>query len=221
MYIDNALPPVQWPDQSSYSAIAGGLLEKGWHKQEAFLPFELMSALKMEIDRLSHTELTPAGIGKGRAHRLAKKVRRDKTCWLNGNTEPQKDFFNIAEQLRLYLNRELFLGLFDFEAHYAVYAPGAFYRKHLDVFRDESARRISSVYYLNEDWQEFDGGELVLYHPEENRVLERIAPRAGTLVTFISNRFYHEVLPARTLRYSIAGWYRVNTSIQGVIDPPR
>ena len=34
------------------------------------------------------------------------------------------------------LNRDLFLGLEDFESHFAMYPPGAFYLKHVDRFRD-------------------------------------------------------------------------------------
>jgi len=41
------------------------------------------------------------------------------------------------------------------------------------------------------------------------------------LVMFESERFMHEVLPANDVRYSIAGWFRKNTSISGIIDPPR
>jgi len=32
------------------------------------------------------------------------------------------------------------------------------------------------------------------------------------LVIFLSEEFPHEVLPANTHRYSIAGWFRVNNS---------
>jgi SM-20-related protein len=48
-----------------------------------------------------------------------------------------------------------------------------------------------------------------------------IKPTAGTLVLFESERFVHEVLPAADKRYSIAGWFRKNASISGIIDPPR
>ncbi|GAA75971.1 SM-20-related protein [Pseudoalteromonas sp. BSi20480] len=48
-----------------------------------------------------------------------------------------------------------------------------------------------------------------------------ISPEAGTLVLFESERFVHEVLPAVDNRYSIAGWFRKNASISGIVDPPR
>ena len=36
------------------------------------------------------------------------------------------------EELRLQFNRDLFLGIFDLELHYAWYAPGTFYARHVD-----------------------------------------------------------------------------------------
>jgi SM-20-related protein len=51
-------------------------------------------------------------------------------------------------------------------------------------------------------------------------VIEKVVPQMGTLVVFLSERFPHEVLPAHADRYSIAGWFRVNTSINNQIDPP-
>ena len=35
-----------------------------------------------------------------------------------------------------------------------------------------------------------------------------VLPRGGTLVVFLSDRFPHEVLPARRERLSLAGWFR-------------
>jgi SM-20-related protein len=39
--------------------------------------------------------------------------------------------------MRLALNARLFLGLFDFEAGYAVYPPGGFFTRHVDSFRGD------------------------------------------------------------------------------------
>jgi SM-20-related protein len=38
-------------------------------------------------------------------------------------------------------------------------------------------------------------------------------------VVFESERFPHEVLAAQSIRYSIAGWFRTNNSMAGMIDP--
>jgi SM-20-related protein len=104
------------------------------------------------------------------------------------------------------LNRELQLGLFDFECHFAIYPAGTRYGRHLDRFKSDARRALSCVLYLNPDWREADGGQLRLYLDESHSV--DVMPRAGTLVTFLSQRFEHEVLPATRERLSLAGWFR-------------
>src|SRR4030095_5971765 len=96
---------------------------------------------------------------------------------------------------RIACNRELTLGLVDFEGHYAIYPPGAGYARHRDRFRDEDARVLSIVLYLNEAWGADDGGELRLFIADETSL--DISPQGGTLVAFLSDRFDHAVLPAR------------------------
>jgi SM-20-related protein len=60
------------------------------------------------------------------------------------------------------------------------------------------------VYYLNENWQLGDGGELDIF---DNRIkkLETIAPRMNRLVIFKSE-MVHEVLPSIKSRYSLTTW---------------
>jgi len=111
--------------------------------------------------------------------------------------------------LREQLDRELFLGLRELEAHYALYPPGARYARHRDRFRDDDARVLSAVLYLNDDWNEADGGALRLYFDTGVSTPYRdIAPHAGTLVLFLSAEFDHEVLPATRERLSVAAWFR-------------
>jgi len=45
-----------------------------------------------------------------------------------------------------------------------------------------------------------------------------ITPSLGTIVVFLSEEFPHEVLPAKSDRYSITGWFRLNNSIVKKID---
>lgn len=113
------------------------------------------------------------------------------------------------DKLRLGINQRLFLGLFDYESHFAVYAPGAFYQKHRDAFRGAPGRKLSTVLYLNNDWDIQAGGELVLYDEAGEQEILQIAPECGRLVIFLSEDFPHEVLPATRPRQSIAGWFRI------------
>ena len=62
---------------------------------------------------------------------------------------------------------------------------------------------------MNDNWDENDGGELVIYD-EDNNFLKKVIPQANTLVIFLSDKFPHEVLPAKKRRFSIAGWFRID-----------
>jgi SM-20-related protein len=62
--------------------------------------------------------------------------------------------------------------------------------------------------YLNLGWSREDGGALRLYLEEpESEPLEEVFPEGGTLVCFLSDRFHHEVLPARRERLAATGWF--------------
>ncbi len=138
-------------------------------------------------------------------------IRSDRVLWLDDATaDPTTvDFLTLMNGLREALNRALFLSLERFEAHLSMYPPGARYRPHLDHFRNSQHRVVSSVLYLNAgDWRATDGGQLRLYLGAEPRGEHiDILPCGGTLVLFLSQRFWHEVLPAGRDRWSITGWF--------------
>lgn len=171
----------------------------------------MLAALAEEAAALwQEAALTPAGIGRGEDHDLVRQVRRDKTKWLDGATPAQTAYLAFAEALRREVNYRLMLGLFAFEAHYAVYEPGGFYKRHLDSFRGARNRVLSSVLYLNRDWHASEGGQLQLYAPDSDRLADTVQPEFGTLAVFLSEDIPHEVVPARRERFSIAGWHRCN-----------
>ena len=206
----------------SLDEAAAALRERGWWSGDDALDPLLVKALLGSLARLQSAEaLYRAGIGRENEFRVEKTIRGDRIHWLSRNDPVQARFLDQMEALRQRLNRALFLGLFEFEAHFAHYPPHAFYRRHVDSFRGAANRVLSIVAYLNSDWRPGDGGELVLYAETGEEVLARIEPNGGRLAIFLSEEIPHEVLPARRDRYSIAGWYRLNASIQGQIDPPR
>jgi SM-20-related protein len=103
--------------------------------------------------------------------------------------------------------------LVELEAHYARYLPGAAYARHLDRFRDDDARAISLVLYLNDDWHSADGGELRLFEaPGAREPALCVLPRAGTLVVLRADAIEHEVALARRERWSVAAWLRRRVS---------
>lgn len=201
---------VQAPDVPDL--ISDRIASEGWVAIPSFIGPALVASLGGECARLAaQGSFHDAAIGSGTDRRIADDVRADQILWLEqpGSSEAQRECLEHFERMRLRLNRDLQLGLFDFECHFARYAPGAFYRKHLDQFSRDSRRRLSSILYLNPDWQGEDGGELRLYlerKPESGYV--DIRPDGGTLVLFLSERFPHEVLPATRERLSLTGWFK-------------
>lgn len=204
-----------------YDRIADALVERGYIILPSALPETLGHSLRRRVQTLNRRFFHRAGIGREQNHQLHGGIRRDQIRWLGDQSPVEAEYLAWMEELRKGLNRRLFMGLFDYEAHFSHYPEGAFYRRHLDAFRGQTNRVLTTVFYLNPNWQPDMGGELLIWpEPDSNRVIERVMPQMGTLVLFLSERFPHEVLPARTDRYSIAGWFRVNASINNQIDPP-
>ena len=184
-----------------------------------FLPPELVAELAAEARELwTRGGFQDAGIGQGENFQHNATIRTDRIRWLNpaAATPAQHRFLTTLEALRLAINRALFLGLFEFEGHLAIYPAGAYYRKHLDQFWDADQRIVTLILYLNAAWREADGGHLRLYtDPTDESRQELVLPIAGRLVCFLSDRFPHEVLPARRERLSLTGWFRKRDKLLG------
>lgn len=213
---------------SEYSAqnleqLVSKITQYGFCQMENFLSQDDIAELANEIWLLSETELMHAA-GTGRASVItANKIRGDSIYWLdkNNTSQVQNAYFDKMEILRLSLNEHLYLGLFDLECHLALYPTGSGYKKHIDQFattinNEKPKRQISCVLYLNNNWLEADGGQLRLYLNSESDAISNsiehlkfidIAPNGGRLVVFLSDTFYHEVLPATRDRMSLSGWF--------------
>lgn len=184
------------------------LAHQGWARQEDFLPETLTHELAAECrKRAAQGALSPAGVGRGQGLAVREGVRGDHIQWLEPGQSPACDSYLVAmDHLRQALNQAFYLGLEDYESHFALYAPGTFYQKHLDRFRDDDRRTVSAVFYLNTDWQAEQGGALRIY--PEARAPQDFAPQGGSLVLFMSADLPHEVLPASRERLSLTGWFR-------------
>jgi SM-20-related protein len=195
------------------------LSHAGWFAQENFIPPALCQDLCVDLKMLQRQgSFQQAGIGRGPDHRPATHIRTDQTYWLDGRSPAQKALLQQMDELRLLINRTLFMGLHDYEAHYASYQAGGFYKKHLDSFKGRRNRILSTVLYLTPAWREEDEGHLVIYDAQDqDRELARVLPAQGTLACFLSEEIPHEVLPPRRERISIAGWFRVPGS--DIINP--
>ncbi|WP_110643838.1 2OG-Fe(II) oxygenase [Salinicola sp. CPA57] len=208
-------------DSTQLPALIDGLVERGWYVGERFLGAGLCQELLDELQLLhQRAALQEAAIGRGDERTLRRDIRGDAIHWLDRESLAQRRYLALMSELQQQINLALYAGLFEFEAHFAHYPPGAFYRKHYDSFRGRANRIISTVLYLNPDWPVDGGGEMVLYDEHETeREVARVPPDAGTFACFLSDRIPHEVLPTRQPRVSIAGWFRRNASLGGVIDP--
>jgi len=194
--------------ESLFDQIADALAGPGFIILDQPLPESLIQGLITHLQQ-QHPVLKPAGVGRQGDYQLNQSVRGDTIQWLEKGDFAVTEFLHWMDRLRLGINQRLFLGLFDYESHYAVYTPGAFYQKHRDAFRGNPGRKLSTVLYLNPGWDLAAGGELVLYNEAGSDQLVFIAPECGRLVVFLSEDFPHEVLPATQSRQSVAGWFRI------------
>lgn len=190
--------------------IVDALTDYGWCVIPGFLTEDETADLRHEcLGMHAGGAFRPAGVGRGQA-RVMGEIRGDHVLWVDEVMAgvALRAALDKLETLRCAVNRSLYLGLLDLEAHFAVYPPGAGYQRHLDRFRDDDRRALTTILYLNEpDWSEDDGGQLQFWPDPEAAPLE-IQPAGGALVTFLSDRFWHEVLPARRQRLSLTGWFK-------------
>ena len=131
-----------------------------------FISEELANNLKINLLKLyNDEEMKSAGIGHLGTFTKNKEIRSDVIYWLEkeNNNPYELEFFKRIEDFIEFLNKECFAGIKSYEFHYALYKPGAFYKRHLDQFKDTSNRQFSMITYLNLDWKEGDGGELMIY----------------------------------------------------------
>ncbi len=177
---------------------------------EDALPKALSEQLLQGLQAVHPDAFAAAGIGRRQDFHTNPDIRSDQILWLDETMPAIQDYLAWIETLRLALNQAFYLGLFEYECMFAHYAVGASYQKHVDAFKGDRVnnRKVSTILYLNPDWQAADGGELLLYHEDEAQPFRRIAPNFGQLVVFLSEVFPHEVLPAKKSRYSLTGWFR-------------
>ncbi|MBC3767765.1 2OG-Fe(II) oxygenase [Neptunicella marina] len=209
------------PTDTEFDFIADQLVDHGYCVLDNYFPAPLITSLAMQVRELHDNEFSQASIGRELQQQRNEFVRTDSIKWLDSSTQEQQHYLRLMNQLKTELNRRLFMGLFDFESHFAHYKPGDFYKRHLDAFKGQTNRVLSSVLYLNPGWQVEDGGELLMYERRQKQPFLKIVPNLGRLVLFLSERFPHEVLSGEKDRYSVTGWFRVNNSVGGNIDPSR
>jgi len=189
------------------------LEDKRFFVLDNLLSEEDIGLLYQEARRRHELKLyEPAKIGRGPNKQREESIRGDWTSWIEENeTEliPIKNYLSIIDNLTKQINQVFFAGLKNFECHFSYYPEGSFYKKHVDQFQGQTARQLSCILYLNLDYQNKDGGELVIYSQDDsNEELIRINPLGGRFVCFLTKDLYHEVLICNQPRYALTGWVR-------------
>jgi SM-20-related protein len=193
---------------NSFDVLIDSYLDKQVGYDAAFLSKSLSDGLKDHVRQLqSDDQMVQAGIGNSEAKDPLQQMRGDQIYWLDKNHGNifEKEFLQQIEDFIAYLNETCYTGINDSEFHYAVYEEGAGYKRHLDQFRNDGSRKFSLINYLNDDWQEADGGHLLVY-PVTG--MQQIMPNAQTAVFFNSAEMEHEVSLANRRRVSITGWLK-------------
>ena len=201
-------------DSNLLQTISDGLATDGYALIDEALPPAFLADLLSQIKAIDVNQFNAAGIGRADDFQTNSQIRSDQILWLDENRAENQNYLNWAEGLRLALNQQFYMGLSEYECMFAHYPVGAFYQKHVDAFKPVgnskgSNRKISTILYLNPNWQPDDGGELLLYRDDQAQPFKRILPELGKLVVFLSEDFPHQVLPAKRSRYSLTGWFRV------------
>ena len=208
----NSLPAIDIT-QDIFEHICENIADKGYIVLHNLFPIAVLNNLVDDLSQISTSAFKPAAIGRQKDQQVVETIRSDKICWLDSTMDFAAPYFDWSEQLRLAINRYFFLGLFDYETMFAYYEPGAFYKRHVDAFKGQSNRKLTTILYLNREWQQGDGGELLMYRHDEATPFETVEPRLGTMVVFLSELFPHEVSLSNKDRYSLTGWYRINEGI--------
>ena len=192
-----------------YKQIVDGVYDAGFYCVDNFLSPHVYHALQTQLQiQYQSGEFKHASIGNKHHKTLNTLIRNDDIYWLDNDAshEALSVYFTVMNQLSVAFNRSLMLGLVACEAHFAVYPPNSFYKKHTDQFIGTKNRRISCVYYLNDNWHPTYGGELVLYDSHD-RVLTTFMPKGNRFVCFMSE-LPHEVCMTQHRRCSITSWLK-------------
>ena len=176
--------------------------------QDRFLaPSQVCALTDCANLRRARGDFGAARIGSERSLQRREDSRGDSICWIAAPLlPPEQALLEQLEGLRLELNAQAWLGLFELELHYAWYPPGAGYARHVDQPQGGAQRQVSLVLYLNEGWTPAAGGELRIFDAAGGH--RDIEPIAGRLVCFLTPGREHAVLATRHDRLSITGWFR-------------
>ena len=195
--------------EAKFEELIEGFITNKVGISEAFLSLPLATALQQNIARLSRdSRMLMAGIGNNTLKDKTQKIRGDRTCWIDNKTKnhTEREFLDMIRLFMEHLNKTCYTGVNSCEFHYALYDEGASYLKHRDQFKNDYNRKFSMIGYLNDNWVEADGGQLIIHEDEETNW--SVLPTIQKSVFFQSDQVEHEVAIANRQRMSITGWLK-------------
>lgn len=181
------------------------LLHQPYMILDHFLPTHLLEDLQAYFSKIKEEErLRQAGIGKHSEQVTA--IRSDMIYWLPDEVKELNPTLCHIQNFMDELCRFYRIPTLVPELHLAEYPQGAYYKKHVDTFKNDNSRMITFILYLNAGYKEGDGGQLRIFLEDETFI--DIAPLNNRLVVFKSDELPHEVLPTHTTRKSLTGWFK-------------
>ncbi len=203
----NTPPPDR--EEHLFESLITGLMDKGFGFCDQFLEPDILTGLRTNLlNHFQKGEMRPAGVGRNFDFQKNAAIRGDVIRWLDpeSGNRFEKAFLTQVGRFISHLNATCYTGINGCEFHYAYYVAGSFYKRHIDRFKSDKGRLFSFVMYLNDAWEETDGGQLSLYL---NQGEVSLLPTQGRVVFFRSDQTEHKVYPSPSrARLSIAGWLK-------------
>uniref|UniRef100_A0A7S2PP97 Fe2OG dioxygenase domain-containing protein n=1 Tax=Zooxanthella nutricula TaxID=1333877 RepID=A0A7S2PP97_9DINO len=207
-----------------------GLMEDGYAYEDDFLDDNTTRSVMQELEFLEFDgklvdvqQQKMIGIRSDKIHWLTyEDLDREKQPGLETLMKKMISIpFELNKKCSLYLQASS-----TFQV--ACYSKTAYYKRHVDGGYEDTnnGRKITAVFYANDQWSESEGGQLRIYKrklnpfqledlrargeevPDQtvNEVAEEIEPLAGRLVLFRSRDVPHEVLPTGRKRFAVSLW---------------
>lgn len=196
--------------EQQFEKLISEVIDRNYGMCDDFFDGNLLDGLRANLLNFHEGGMMhPAGVGRHFDFTKNLEVRGDVIRWIEeDSTDPfERELMDKISHFIRHLNTTCYTQLNQMEFHYAFYESGSFYKRHLDQFKSHRGRKFSLVIYLNDGWEESDGGNLRLYLDGER--VENVFPVGGRAVFFRSDELEHEVMPSMERpRISIAGWLK-------------
>ncbi|RYZ92162.1 MAG: 2OG-Fe(II) oxygenase, partial [Sphingobacteriaceae bacterium] len=132
--------------ENIFNSLVEGFIKTKVGIADNFLTATLAAHLKNNLLLLhQQKQLYKAGTGNDTLAVHNTLVRGDKIYWLDRKHKNLHEdaFLDLVDDFVLYLNRTCYSGITGYEFHYTLYEKGSFYKKHIDQFKNNSARAYS------------------------------------------------------------------------------